>query len=545
MNKRVFWLISIISVLLLWYFQYKITVNIPWWDDFHGVILPVYDLFTPLPFVEKFKSFVSLNNEHRVVNDRIFTLIIYLFTGEFKLKLLAMLGFLNLVGVFLIFAHVLKGINKLAILPIAFLIFHAQYYESLQSLMVPFQNFAVLFYMALSFYFLTIKENTQWAFILAVAAFLSHGNGILIFPIGLLVLLLNKRKKHLVWWSILSVLTIFIYFLGYSKPSWTETDVISPWQNPIASIRYVFEFLGAYSLNLIELSDRLNHSVLRKIVPQVFGLFLVAALTLMLYKTYLTKPGFVRQLRKDKTNQFIIAFSLFFIGTAVLMGLTRTGFPVLSRYTINSSMFLVAIWAFYIVNSSRKGAVTVTGFTFFVLILTYYNNTHKAINFKNNLIADAFNYQQNGTWVNNYSDLDHVKRVSPLLEEPLKAGKYRFPSSLLDDYSIWKGNSKNEQLNYSIVEPYLSISGNSQGNNTIFFSLESANSNFIFPAEKQKNNPLKMLSSLTYFSDNYTTYFPYLLIPSGQYQIFKIEQSGNSVKKLNLNRQLDTKGVVY
>lgn len=544
MNKRVFWILSIGSILLLWFFQYKITVNIPWWDDFHGIILPVYDLFNQVSFIEKFKSFVSLNNEHRVINDRIFTFIIYLFTGKFELKILAMLGFLNLVGVFLIFVRVLKGINKLAILPIAFLIFHAQYYESLQSLMVPFQNFAVLFYMALSFYFLTLKENTKWAFIFTVAAFLSHGNGILIFPIGVLVLLLNKNKKHLVYWSILSILAILIYFLEYSKPAWVETDVISPFQSPIASIRYVFEFLGAYSLNLIEFSDRLNYSVLRQIVPQLFGLFLVITLAFMFYKTYLTKPDFLKQLRKDKLNQFIIAFCLFFLGTAVLMGLTRTGFPVLSRYTINSSMFIISIWAFYIVNSSKKGSGIFTIFTLIILVVTYYNNTYKAVNFKNNLIADAFNYQQNGTWVNNYSDLEHVKRVNPLLTEPLKSGKYEFPPSIFDDYSSLKENSRNENLNYSIVEPYLNISGNSEGN-TIYFGLESTNNKFIFPAKKQKNNPLKMIRSFTYFSDSYHTYFPYLLIPPGQYQIFKMELTGNDIKKTNLNRQLDTKGIVY
>ena len=163
-NKYIFWTTSSILIALLWLFQYIISVNVPWWDDFHGIILPVFHLFSNIPFSEKIKLFFSLNNEHRVVNDRFFLLLTYLVTGKFELKSLALLGFLNLIGIFLLIFKIAKPLvgNLLFLLPMPFLIFHAQYYESLLSLMVPFQNFSVIFYVFLTFYFLIFKKiNTK------------------------------------------------------------------------------------------------------------------------------------------------------------------------------------------------------------------------------------------------------------------------------------------------------------------------------------------------------------------------------------------------
>ncbi|MCD8540130.1 MAG: hypothetical protein LRY55_10440 [Leadbetterella sp.] len=142
------------------------------------------------PLWKKFQNFVSLNNEHRVVNDRIFTLLVYLVTGRFELKALALLGFINLIGIFFLFYQVLRNqkVSYPAILPVVFLIFHAQYYESLQSLMVPFQNFSVILYLLLSLYFLVFRKSFTWGFVFALAAIFSHGNGILAFILGVLIL---------------------------------------------------------------------------------------------------------------------------------------------------------------------------------------------------------------------------------------------------------------------------------------------------------------------------------------------------------------------
>lgn len=551
MKKWIFWCIAIVAILLLWFFQSQITVNIPWWDDFHGIILPVHDLFTDKPLSWKLHNFFSLNNEHRVVNDRFFTVLIYIATGKFELKALAMLGFVNLIGIFLIVCRVLRQekITYWAILPIVFLLFHAQYYESLQSLMVPFQNFSVILYMVLSIYSLIYLEKRYflWGFIFAVLAIFSHGNGILVFILGGLLLLVNQKYKQSLVWAILSIITILVYFTGYTKPSWVNTDVISPTENPIAAIRYCFEFLGAYALNIVGTSSSLNVSAIKQLLPQVLGLTSLIALLFVVFKIYPLNhlKSSLEKLKASKSNQFFLAFIAFFIATGIIMGLTRTGFPVLSRYTINSSLFLIGLWGFYVVNLDSKGAKITSVVTFLMLLFSYYNAAQIGCFVKENTITDAINYQINGTWANGYSDSSHVSRVNPLLKEPLETESYVFPKSNLDQFNKWPSSKKRENLDYSIIDNYLMISGrNERSEEEIYFSLENDQYQFIFPIRKQRANLKDFALKRSYYSGFYNTAFPISVIPAGSYSIYKIRKEGEGFVKNNLDRQLETSGMI-
>lgn len=546
MNKKTFVILSAACILVLWCFQNAITVNVPWWDDFHGIILPVYDLFTEKSFIGKFLNFVSLNNEHRVVNDRIFTLLIYLVTGKFELKALALLGFVNLIGIFLVVVRVLRiqKVQWIALLPVPFLIFHAQYYEGLQSLMVPFQNFSVILYMLLSLYFLVFRKSFVAGFVFALAAIFSHGNGILVFILGAMVLLIRREYRQTALWTLLSVFTVFIYFLGYSKPEWANEAVISPWKNPVAAIRYGFEFLGAYSLNLVEISTGLANSSLKQLLPQLTGLAVVLLWLYLVLKKYPLQKSSLQKLKDNPADQFLLGMAAFFLATGVMMGLTRTGFPVLSRYTINSSFFLVALWGFYVTNYSEKGSRLVTLLTFGGVLLSYYNATAKGIYFRDNCITDAINYRVNGTWVNGYSDSSHVARVNPLLKEPLAAGAYVFPSSELDNFNRWSAETSREKADFSIVGDYLIISG--MADTETFFTLESDRHQFIFPVSKIRANPKDFLLHRTYYSDLYRAVFPIHIVPAEHYRIYKITRRGNGFKKLYLQRVLTpAKLIVY
>lgn len=482
-----------------------------------------------------------MNNEHRVVNDRIFTLLIYLITGKFELKALALLGFINLVAIFLVLVKVFRKQNtsRPALLPVLFLIFHAQYYESLQSLMVPFQNFSVVLYMLVSLYFLVFKRNFTWGFIFALAAIFSHGNGILVFILGGLLLLINQKYKQAGLWTLLSAISVAVYFLGYSQPEWTGTAVVSPLENPPAAIRYGFEFLGAYSLNLVEISTGLANSSLKQLLPQVLGLAAVVLWLYLVLKKYPLRKlkDSLQKLKASPSDQFLLGMAAFFLATGVMMGLTRTGFPVLSRYTINSSFFLIAVWGFYITNYSARGGKLVSLIAFSGLLLSYYNATAKANAFKQNCITDAVNYQINGTWANGYSDSSHVARVNPLLRAPLESGAYSFPKSELSNFTRWDTRMSRENTDFSIVDNYLMISGTAK--NDVFFTLESEKHQFIFPASKLRNNLKDLILQKAYYTDQYRTAFPTNVIPTDNYRIFRIEKTDKDhFVKYNLGRTL-------
>lgn len=549
-NKYIFWTVSIILIVLLWLFQYLVSVNVPWWDDFHGIILPVFHLFSNIPFSEKLQLFFSLNNEHRVVNDRFFLLLTYLISGKFELKTLALLGFLNLIGIFLLIFKIAKPLvgNLLFLLPIPLLIFHAQYYESLQSLMVPFQNFSVIFYVFLTFYFLIFKKLNSLlpAFIFALLAIFSHGNGILAFLIGMIILLVNQRTKDIIIWTVLSLLTIIIYFWGYQKPEWSSG--VSSVSHPVAALRYVFEFFGAYSLNITDLSTTAK-ALYSNLVSQVFGVCLVIIFLILFFQKYpifsSSRKEAIAKLRHSKADQFIICVFGFVFATGLMIGISRTGFPMLSRYTINSSFMVISVYLFLVSNMAHKNFIATTAslFTFSMLIISYFNNFEIALFNKKNAITDGINYQKTGTWSNQYSDSVHISKLNPLLQEPYKTKKYIFPTSVLDNYNNLETESLNENLNFGINDGFLEISGElnelleaANGENGVYFSLENQGLQFVFPTIHQKNNLLKSILTLKYFSGLYRAVYPVKLIPKGKYKIYKIVVNHGEVKKYDLGK---------
>jgi hypothetical protein len=554
-NNYIFWILSAFLIAGLWLFQYKISVNVPWWDDFHGIILPVFHLYSDIPFVEKLKLFFSLNNEHRVVNDRIFLLLIYLISGTFELKTLAILGFINLIGIFILLVKVAKPVvgNSIYLLPLSLLIFQAQYFESLQSLMVPFQNFSVTLYVFLTYYFLIFKKIKSFlpASIFAVLAIFSHGNGILAFLVGIIILFFNKRNREGIIWTILSTAVIVLYFWDYKKPEWSSGVSVS--DNPMAALRYVFEFFGAYALNITDASTTAK-TIYGKSISESFGLILVIVFFAIFFKKYpIWKQEALLKLRHSKADQFIIAVFGFLFATGLMIGISRTGFSMLSRYTINSAFLVLITYLFTVSNTKYKKTVAITSiiFTSLLLILSYLNNFDLAIFNRKNAVTDGINYQKTGLWSNQYSDSAHVAKLKPLLVEPYKSNKYIFPASILNDYNKLNSADFSNNLNYGINDGVLEISGilnnklsTSSGENGIYFTLESDSLNFIFPTIHQKNNLLQILTSGRYFSERFRTIYPVKLIPKDNYKIYQIAVQDNEITKLNLNKTLGQDGFI-
>lgn len=545
-SKIYFSIMAVFCIGCLWAFQCEITANVPWWDDFHGIMLPVYNLFGDMSGLEKFKSFFSLNNEHRVVNDRIFTGILFLIFGKFELKYLAILGFINLILLFFVYLKICKGNTKnyFHLLPLVFIIFQAQYYEGLQSLMVPFQNFSVILYTYLCFYYLSYKKIHKIipAGIFATLAFFSHGNGVLALMIGIVILLMQQNYKQAIKWSIFSVCIIALYFWGYSKPTWTSD--MAPQQGIINSIAYTFQFLGSYSLNITDLSTSISNSNVKLWTSGLFGIAMISIFMFYFTKKYPVNKGFfteaILKLKHNKTDQFLIATLLFFGATAIIIGITRTGFPMLSRYTINSAFALCSLYLFVLFNLKHKTILASVSIIISLACLIFsYHNTFDIAHFKkNNTIADGLNWKLNGSWASQYSDSAHVGRLNPLLKDIYKDKKYEFPFSNLQIPVFGKNiDSYKENVTLGIVDGYLVVSESNVENkykvgseNGVYFILKNDSNQFIFPSYRSKQNIFKTLKTLNYFSNIIKADIPIKVIPKVHYEIFRLEIIDN--KKL-------------
>jgi hypothetical protein len=530
-SKAWFYVFSAVFIGLLWYFQSIITENLPYWDDFHGIMLPVFNLFSDHSIANKFSEFFSLNNEHRVVNDRIFTTLLYLIFGKFELKYLALLGFCNLIALFFIYLKIIRKheINLWLFLPVVFLIFQAQYYEGLMSTMVPFQNFSVILYTYLAFYFLIFKKINRipLGLLFATLALYSHGNGILTFCIGLLILMLNANLKSVLKWLLGSAIAIGLYFVNYQKPSWTSQDQMGEF-GLVDRVKYGLEFLGAYIYNLLDLSTAVKNTSLYANAAVMFGLLLVLSFVLVFFAKYpISKTKFSTSLQALKYNpkdQFLLATLMFFAATAILIGYSRTGLPMFSRYTINSAFTVCSVYVFIIfsLKNTKLFAGIVSVFTFIMLLFSYYNATHIGIFKKYQGLTDGLNWQHQKYWVNQYSELKHIANLNPLLTPIYEEKKYIFPKTELDNFAAFKTTPLSTDIKLEYQDKYLVLKGKGKNKHT-FFSLENSKNHFVFNAQNLRNPPLKYMKTGKFYTGSYVAYYDRTLLPSGLYTLYVLD----------------------
>lgn len=92
--------------------------------------------------------------------------------------------------------------------------------------------------------------------------------------IGIIILVFNKRFSDLKTWLPSGMIAIGLYFWGYHKPEWGPK--VSFLDHPIAALRYVFEFLGAYFQNITDLSSRVSQSGIKHLLLELYGFILIA-----------------------------------------------------------------------------------------------------------------------------------------------------------------------------------------------------------------------------------------------------------------------------
>jgi hypothetical protein len=558
-KKSFFFILSAIVIGALWYFQSLILVNVPFWDDFHGIILPVYDMLSDIPLYDKLVALFSQNNEHRIANDRLFMWVVYLIKGNFDMRFMALLGFLNLIGIFWIFIKVFQNekVSLYFLIPPLFFLFQPQYFESLQSLMVPFQNFSVIFYAFLAFYLVIYKNKFSYplAFFLSALAFYTHGNGVFVFIICAIIIFLTAPRKHFILWVIFSTLAILSYFYHYKKPDWNASS--SPLERPVESFFYFFEFLGSFGLTYVEMSTTLLNSSLKKIFPTVLGFLISGWFIYVFFKNNPVKFNLrqidaqLKKLGQSRLELFVLACIFFFLFTGVILAAHRTGFPIMSRYTINSALMVAVVYMYLVYHASAKGkkvlfnVFTLIGISY--LCLSYYNNWDLAIQKRKLGITDGINWEKNRMWTNQYFSSEHTKNLNHLLDKPYDEKMYFFPESGLDMLKTAVYSNKIAPVKTSFDGFALGIVDTEQdpwtldNESGIYYLFENEKYSFIIPGFHIKNGFLNFLTTGKYYSGVVKSNLSTQLVPNEKYEIIRVDYKKGQLLKTKTGQFYDNK----
>ena len=303
------------------------TMNIPVWDAWHNVRL--FDLlFTgKLQFSDLFQDV----NGHRLLFPRIIILTLGYFSGydtRYEILINLLLGF----SIFLVFKFYildnlkLNLLNQVALGAVtAILLFSFVQYENW------YFGWEICYFLAIFASLASIAMLSQStgmhklfiATLLAIVASFSFANGLLVWPIGLLLLIFRKFHKLIILsWLTISAIVYFLYFHDLHGGLNIELE------NTVDYVKYFLMYLGA------PLSIK-NHFI--SCIWALIGLIIFLVICFFLINTK----------NLSSLAVTLIAFAFFSMLTGVLISIGRLNFGIeyslLSRYTSFSIIFWTSV----------------------------------------------------------------------------------------------------------------------------------------------------------------------------------------------------------
>ena len=333
-------LIAIVSIVAIppMFTLFSITkygVNVPYWDEWQLVPLLEKSFEGKLTFSDLF----SQHNEHRLLFPYVCMLTIAKITKYNVVDEMYFSWILSIITFLFIYKIHEKDLKSsifhlVMFIPVSFLFFTPMQFENI------FMGWQIQYYLAVlgvvtSIYFLSYADkvagfNFLMAMICATVASFSVINGLLIWIIGFLIILVKdaNKKPLLLAWIIAGVGTNLIYFYGWSKPSY----------HPKIGFDIVYFFVSIGS-------------------PLSWGKTSSLYIGAILLFIYMIVIVFLVKYRRTKDNVIWICLIAFSVLTSVMLTLGRSGFGVdqalSSRYIIYTLLGIIGVYAI-LINTIKK-----------------------------------------------------------------------------------------------------------------------------------------------------------------------------------------------
>ncbi|GAB3994748.1 hypothetical protein GCM10028807_33080 [Spirosoma daeguense] len=522
-------------------------LNIPKWDD-HALRAFLYYSHQETTFSGKIYQLFRQHNEHRIVLDRIITLLDYSLFGKLNFIHLMVAGILSLIGLLTVFIAVLNRAGKsvLYAVPAALLIFNLSHWENMYWGMASLQNFSVVLWIIAAFYFLSYTNQLGLAFIAAVLATITSGNGLVVWPIGLLLILLRttgttfkkQTLRSLTSWLVGGGLVIGLYFTGFSKPN----DIAYVRPGLFDLVKGWFAFLGA-AAEVIPFGSPLKASIALGGLLAVTTLGLLA-LTLLRYRLTiiqtilsLIKPKSLRSTRTESIPSVTLFFwgcAAFLLGTAAIVAWARTGFGmdilITSRYKMYSLTLIALLYVYLLVTLSERIShwVFLSGSIATVVFagITYLSFLDETIWWRHWFTSSQFNwtYTTNQPIATLDSVSEHYTETSPAFYDAHLQTIYAPAQQPTLDLKVSKTGNGFAVQNSTV--PVLGLSDNGA-----YLLARSNKRTYLFPVWQNQQSVLKALfSPVNIFVPGFRGNFLSADLERGTYQLFILTISDNNQK---------------
>ena len=544
----------LISVVVFWVVWAKYAVNIPKWDD-HVLKLFLFNVEREPSIFGKINQFFIQHNEHRIVYDRLITWLDYTLFGKLNYVHLMAVGNLSLFGLLVIFGLVLgrsavqssrypsqrSPVNwadgLLYLPPVAFLLLNLSQWENMFWGMAALQNFTVLFWVVWVVYLLSFTRHFGAALFLAIVATLTSGNGILVWPVGLLLLILQAVSrtsitfKSVLIWVAGATLTIGLYFLNYAKP---------PSNPPIpGSVLGLIKGWLAFNGSAAEAFS---------IRPVVVSCVLLGGLSVALILGICLRI-LLKQLSRfplSSLDYFFLGIAAFLIGTSLVVAWTRTGYglPTLltSRYKPYSLLMLALLYTYLVTESQQpaKSWMLRVGVAFSALLMasSYLTYLNEAIGLRHYLLTSQFNwsYQTNQGTVSADSVSSHYLTLAPAFYDTALPTIYGAKPAATIPVIVQKTPGGYEVSNSTL--PALSL-----GDQAYYLLLRSAKRTYLLPV-RQNQSPIRraIFQPDHVLTNGFRANVSPGELDADRYQLFIFAVSDGAVKLYATNQSIESAG---
>jgi len=522
--------------IFFWVWDYY-AVNIPKWDD-HALKAFLLEYLQAPDFSGKIQALFRQHNEHRITLTRFVALLDYELFGSLNFKRLMLYGNISLLGVIALWWILLQNNKKpfYALIPVPFIWLTLSHYENMYWGMAAVQNFGVVLLSVWTLYCCVSRRRGLFivSLLLAALACLTSGNGLLVLPIGAVLLLLAPRWRRLMVWLVVSAGYLLVYFLDFQR---------SP-ANPDAHfgagafIKGYLYFLGSFAESL----PVQNHGQACLILGAI--LFLVAMSIGFGTVFRLVRNRYEYDFAKI-TDLFCLGIILFILGTALVVVYSRVGFGLegllTSRYKIYSFLLLLVAYL-YVVIPIRGSFLSpyVSGIVFFNAMYLIFSNHYHLVDAHN---LRKFQTTQRFNWTYPDRSLTAPKDTTmahSLAQEPevfyddllpliKTASRQSIAGHTAGLTELSKGTTVT-QTKQNIAIRNAGYSNQRLQDSGVYFVLSSAKRYYLYPAYRRRNaNRKQLFLHQRYFAPGFYADIPYSEVDKGRYAVGILWKQGERV----------------
>jgi hypothetical protein len=238
-----FWILAAIFVALYFYIIYKFSINIPIDDDF-AVQNFLMQFIQSDNLQEKISLLLEDGNGHRTLFLRLTVLLVYAACGKLNYSICLFIVNVLLFGTGVLVYKMMhnKNRNGLWAFLIVLLLFNGQNMGNSVVAQFGLSNLGSIFITLLSSYLLLINHRIAFicGLLLSLITIYSNGNGMLIIPPIIACFCVQKRRKELICFSLITIPAALLYFIGLNS-SRLGGDI---WNHLPVLIANFFIFIG-------------------------------------------------------------------------------------------------------------------------------------------------------------------------------------------------------------------------------------------------------------------------------------------------------------